>query len=99
MHSREGSSAHHQSGLFLYLVLTANYFHKFQPCNDCVVTCRVWYWYAFTFVKDAIDGESLTIRREVSGCTGTPTWCRLTYRVRLGNGYGSGTPWKRPQHV
>ncbi|KAF3593575.1 hypothetical protein DY000_02022830 [Brassica cretica] len=26
------------------------------------------------------------------GCTGTPTWCRLTYRVRWGDGYGSGTP-------
>ncbi|WZZ53072.1 hypothetical protein YC2023_053179 [Brassica napus] len=33
------------------------------------------------------------------GCTGTPTWCRLTYRVRWGDGYGSGTPGKRIQHV
>ncbi|KAF3581990.1 hypothetical protein DY000_02033180 [Brassica cretica] len=32
-------------------------------------------------------------------CTGTPTWCRLTYRVRWGDGYGSGTPGKRTQHV
>ncbi|KAL0759563.1 hypothetical protein Bca101_075713 [Brassica carinata] len=32
-------------------------------------------------------------------CTGTPTWCRLTYRVRWGDGYGSGKPGKRPQHV
>ncbi|CAN6830205.1 unnamed protein product [Brassica oleracea] len=33
------------------------------------------------------------------GCTGMPTWCRLTYRVRWGDGYGSGTPGKRTQHV
>ncbi|KAH0885288.1 hypothetical protein HID58_061384 [Brassica napus] len=33
------------------------------------------------------------------GCTGTPTWCRLTYRVRWVDGYGSGMPGKRTQHV
>ncbi|CAF1832434.1 unnamed protein product [Brassica oleracea var. botrytis] len=29
------------------------------------------------------------------GCTGTPSWCRLTYRVRRGDGDVSGTPRKQ----
>ncbi|KAH0885040.1 hypothetical protein HID58_061136, partial [Brassica napus] len=44
------------------------------------------------FSPGTVHSSETTRQHRKLGCTGTSGWCRLTYRVRRGDGYGTGTP-------
>ncbi|CAN6931717.1 BnaC06g06510D [Brassica napus] len=60
--------------------LTVPIFQLFSPLIFHQILTKTLIRYSFCFLGSICK----------LGCTGTPSWCRLTYRVRRGTGTGSG---------